>query len=420
MRYSFFDTNYSADESGHFGRYGGRYVPEQLIPALDELTVCYKEARSDPKFLEEFSYYLKHYAGRPTPLVPAENLGKELGLRLYLKQEGLAHTGAHKINHCIGQILLAKRMGKNKIIAETGAGQHGLAVATVAAKFGMKCIIYMGARDIVRQRPNVFWMEKLGARVESVRDGGQTLKEAVNASIRAWMEDPKDIYYLLGSSLGPHPYPSMIADFQSVVGQEVGEQLRELTGKETPDAIFACVGGGSNSIGIFYPFIDTLKVELIGAEAGGFGKALGQNAARVSTHQPMGVSEGYKSLFIQDDYGNISKTHSISAGLDYAGIGPQHAHLAESERVKYMAVTDNEALSSWKKLIEKEGILSALESAHAAAAMEKMNRVYQSKTVIVNISGRGDKDLFILTRELRDAEFQDFLQDEIDKYPKNS
>ncbi len=406
MQYAFLSSQYDADKSGHFGKYGGRYVPEQLIPALDELEAAYYSARSDSAFLDEFSRMVREYAGRPTPLVPLQNIGKQYGVRLYAKQEGLAHTGAHKINHCIGQGLLAQRMGKREIIAETGAGQHGLAAATVAARLGMRCTVYMGARDMARQRPNVFWMEQLGARVVSVHAGSQTLKEAVNAAIRAWIENPKEIYYLLGSALGPHPYPSLVADFQSIVGQEVREQLRSATGKGTPDIVYACVGGGSNAIGIFYPFLDIPEVELVGVEAGGKGKAEGDHAARVSSGTPVGIAEGYKSLFVQDAYGNIAGTHSISAGLDYAGIGPQHAYLAEKGRVRFCSVSDEEAIRAWKELARKEGILCALESIHAVAAVLREAEKLSGKTVVVNLSGRGDKDLFVLARN--DKGFSEF------------
>lgn len=396
---------------GHFGKYGGRFVPEMLIPALEELEAAYEAAKKDPKFKKEFEYLLKNYCGRPTTLIFAENLTKILGgAKIYLKNEGLNHTGAHKITHCIGQGLLAKRMGKKRIIAETGAGQHGLASATVAAKFGMECVVYMGAVDVARQRPNVFWMEQLGAEVIPVEYGNKTLKDAVNAALKDWIENVADSYYLLGSVVGPHPYPTMTRDFQSVVGVEVKEQIKGFEGK-LPDYVIACVGGGSNAIGIFTDFIQDQKVRLIGVEAGGKGEGVGENALRFKGGS-VGVVEGYKSYFLQDSDGQVAKTHSISAGLDYAGIGPELAYLHDTKRVEFRSVTDQETLEAFKILAQTEGIIPALESAHAVSyAIRLAPKLKKSEVIVVNLSGRGDKDLFIVAKAMKDEKFIEFLKE---------
>lgn len=395
---------------GHFGKYGGRYVPEMLIPALEELEKTYIHAKKDPNFKKEFEYYLKNFAGRPTPLTLAENLTGNLGgAKIYLKNEGLNHTGAHKITHCIGQALLAKRMGKIRLIAETGAGQHGLATATVAAKFGFSCTVFMGSIDIKRQRPNVFLMEQLGAIVVPVSFGSKTLKDAVNAAIKYWIENVQDTHYLLGSVVGPHPYPTINCDFQSVVGKEIKLQLRQLEGK-LPDYIIACVGGGSNALGAFDDFLQDLKVSLIGVEAGGKGKKIGQHAIRFPFGS-VGVVEGYKSYFLQDNDGNLQKTHSISAGLDYPGIGPQLSFLHERQRVEFTSATDEEVLEAVKLLAQTEGIIPALESAHAVAeAIKLAPKLSKDKLIIVNLSGRGDKDLFILAKAFKDKKFYEFMK----------
>ncbi len=408
------------DKKGYFGKYGGRFVPEMLIPALEELEKAYEEAKADPKFKREFEDLLKNYCGRPTPLTFAANLTKKLGgAKIYLKNEGLNHTGAHKITHCIGQGLLAKRMGKKRIIAETGAGQHGLASATVAARFGMECVVYMGAVDVARQRPNVFWMEQLGAKVIPVEFGNKTLKDAVNAALKDWIENVEDSYYLLGSVVGPHPYPTMTRDFQSVVGREVKKQIKEFEGY-SPDVVIACVGGGSNAMGIFTDFIEDKSVRLIGVEAGGKGKGVGENAMRFKGGS-IGVVEGYKSYFLQDSDGQVTKTHSISAGLDYAGIGPELANLKEEGRVEFESSTDKETLEAFKILAQTEGIIPALESAHAVSyAIKLAPKLNKEQVMVVNLSGRGDKDLFIVAKAFKDKKFYEFLRDYLDREEKVS
>lgn len=395
---------------GHFGKFGGKYVPEMLIPALEELEKTYKEAKKDPEFKKEFKYFLNTFCGRPTPLTYAQNLTKKLGgAKIYLKNEGLNPTGAHKITHCVGQALLAKRMGKTRLIAETGAGQHGLATATVAAKFGFSCTVYMGKVDIQRQRPNVFLMEQLGAKVIPVLFGQQTLKDAVNAALKDYIENVKTTHYVLGSVVGPHPFPTINRDFQSVVGKEIRSQIRKMEGV-LPDYVIACVGGGSNAIGAFTDFIKDPSVHLIGVEAGGKGKEIGENAVRFPNGS-VGVIEGYKSYFLQDSDGNLQKTHSISAGLDYPGIGPELADLHKKGRVEFTSVTDKEALSAFKLLAKTEGIIPALESAHAVAETIKLApKLAKNKIIVVNLSGRGDKDLFIVAKESKDKNFMDFLK----------
>ncbi len=400
---------------GHFGKYGGRYVPEALIPALEELEREYEAAKNDKKFQAEFAGLLRNYSGRPTPLVYAKNLTEKLGgSKIYLKNEGLNHTGAHKITHCLGQALVAKRLGKTRLIAETGAGMHGVATATVAAKFGFSCDVYMGEVDVARQRPNVFLMEQLGARVIPVASGTKTLKDAVNAAIKDWIENITDTHYLLGSALGPHPYPAMNRDFQSVVGREIKEQFEKYENK-LPDYVIACVGGGSNAIGAFYEFIPEKNVRLIGVEAGGRGKEVGENATRFPNGS-LGVVEGYKSYFLQDEDGQLLPTHSISAGLDYPGIGPELSLLHDEKRVEFVSATDEEVLSAFKLLAKTEGIIPALESAHAVAyALKLAPSLDKKKTIVVNLSGRGDKDLFILAEAFKDEEFYKFLKEYIGK-----
>lgn len=395
---------------GHFGKYGGRYVPEMLIPALEELEETYEKAKKDKTFKKEFEYYLKTFSGRPTPLTFAKNLTKKLGgAKIYLKNEGLNHTGAHKITHCIGQALLAKRMGKKRLIAETGAGQHGVATATVAAKFGFSCIVFMGEVDIARQRPNVFLMEQLGAEVIPVNFGSKTLKDAVNSAIKYWIENVEDSHYVLGSVVGPHPFPTINCDFQSIVGKEIKQQIKESEGK-LPDYIIACVGGGSNAMGAFNKFLKE-KVTLIGVEAGGKGKKIGEHAVRFPTGS-IGVIEGYKSYFLQDKDGQLQPTHSISAGLDYPGVGPQLSFLHDSKRVEFTSVTDQEALDATRILAHSEGIIPALESAHAVAYVIKLApKLSKEKIIVINLSGRGDKDIFILAKAFKDKKFYQFLAD---------
>lgn len=390
----FFKNSIEPDNNGHFGVFGGRYVPELLMPVLKELEVAYTTAKADPTFLAEVLDVFKNYVGRPSPLVYADRLTAHCGgAKIYLKNEGLNHTGAHKINHCVGQAILAKRMGKTRLIAETGAGQHGVATATIAAKFGLKCTVHMGAVDIKRQAPNVFWMKELGAEVVEANHGSGTLKDAVTSALQDWMNDPSESYYLLGSALGPHPYPTMVRDFQSIIGLEVSQQLEHL-----PDYLVACVGGGSNAIGLFNAFIDEPTVQLIGVEAGGRGvNTIGDHAARLAHDPKVGVVEGYKSFFLQDRDGNLQATHSISAGLDYPGIGPEHAYLHSIGRASYVSVNDTEAREAVTTLAHLEGIIPALESAHAVAyALKLAPTLSKDKTMVVNISGRGDKDYFIL------------------------
>ncbi len=387
------------DTGGHFGRFGGQFVPETLMPALEELTAAYEQARQDPSFDEEFRYYLKQYVGRPSPLYFAERLTRRLGgARIYLKREDLNHTGAHKINNTIGQALLAKRMGKQRVIAETGTGQHGVAAATVAAMFDMQCVIYMGEEDIRRQELNVFRMRLLGAEVASVTSGSRTLKDAINEALRDWVTNVRSTFYLFGTVGGPHPYPMLVRDFQAVIGQEARAQILEQEGR-LPDCIVACVGGGSNSIGIFHPFLED-PVRLIGVEAAGYGIETGKHAATLSAGQ-VGVLHGALSYLLQDQHGQVLEAHSISAGLDYPGVGPEHSYLKESGRAEYVAATDEEALAAFELLARTEGILPALESAHAVAYAAKLAPAMGSDQImIINISGRGDKDVPSIARIL--------------------
>jgi tryptophan synthase beta chain len=385
---------------GRFGAYGGRYVPETLMAALEQLEREYERARKDKKFRAEFERLLKEYAGRPTALFHARRLTQKLGgAKIYLKREDLLHTGAHKINNCIGQALLAQRMGKRRIIAETGAGQHGVATATVCALFGFDCVVYMGAEDMRRQELNVFRMRLLGAEVRSVESGSRTLKDAINEAMRDWVTNVRDTHYLLGSVLGAHPYPTMVRDFHSVIGREARAQILRAEGK-LPTAIIACVGGGSNAIGIFHEFIKDKRVRLIGVEAGGRGEQLGEHAARFRGGTP-GVLQGTYSYVLQNAAGQIATTHSVSAGLDYPSIGPEHAALADTGRAEYVAASDAEALEACTVLARTEGIIPALESAHAVAeCIKRAPKMKKSDVVIVNISGRGDKDMGILRENL--------------------
>jgi tryptophan synthase beta chain len=386
---------------GRFDAYGGRYVPETLMAALQELDVAYAEAQRDPAFASELAYLLHHYAGRPTPLYFASRLTESLGgAKIYLKREDLLHTGAHKINNCLGQGLLARRMGKRRIIAETGAGQHGVATATVCALFGMECIVYMGQEDMRRQELNVYRMRLLGAEVRSVNAGSATLKDAINEAMRDWVVNVRTTHYLLGSVLGAHPYPTMVRDFQRVISIEARRQILEAEGR-LPNAVLACVGGGSNAIGAFYEFIPDKNVRLIGIEAGGRGPELGEHAARFQGGVP-GVLQGTYSYVLQDDAGQISNTHSVSAGLDYASVGPEHAALHDSGRATYVSASDEAALQATVRLARLEGILPALESAHAVAeAIRIAPTMSRNDILLVNISGRGDKDMGILARELK-------------------
>ena len=381
------------DARGHFGPYGGVFVAETLMHALDELRMQYELMRRDPAFVTEFEYELKHYVGRPSPVYHAKRVSQHCGgAQIWLKREDLNHTGAHKINNTIGQALLAKRMGKKRIIAETGAGQHGVASATVAARFGMECVVYMGSEDIKRQSMNVFRMKLLGATVVPVESGSKTLKDALNEAMRDWVTNVENTFYIIGTVAGPHPYPMMVRDFNSVVGRELRTQMPEAIGRQ-PDAILACVGGGSNAIGAFYPYIEDRDVRLIGVEAGGLGLASGKHAATLCAGKP-GVLHGNRTYLIQDKNGQIIETHSISAGLDYPGVGPEHAWLKDSGRAEYVAITDEEALAAFHKLTRMEGIMPALESAHAVAyAMKLAPTMSGDKVLLVNLSGRGDKDM---------------------------
>ncbi len=394
------------DASGHFGSFGGRYVAETLMPLILELEKVYREARQDPAFEEEFEELLRTYVGRPNPLYYASRLTEALraeapegkGAKIYLKREELNHTGAHKINNCIGQALLARRMAKKKVIAETGAGQHGVATATVAALFGMECKIFMGAKDVERQKPNVFRMKLLGAEVIPVISGSQTLKDAMNDALRHWVSNVHDTFYIIGTAAGPHPYPELVRDFQSVIGKEAREQIVEIEGR-LPDMLIAPVGGGSNAIGLFHPFLDDVDVKMIGVEAAGEGLT-GKHAASLAGGAS-GILHGNRTYLLQDEDGQITEAHSISAGLDYPGIGPEHSWLHEIGRVQYMPITDDEALASFQKLSALEGIIPALESAHAIASAEKVAPTMDADQIlIVNLSGRGDKDIFTVADAL--------------------
>src|SRR5580658_2166310 len=391
------------DAGGHFGPYGGRFVPEVLMAPLEELEKAYLEARTDPAFLAELGDLLRNYAGRPTPLYFAKRLSESLkGARIFLKREDLLHTGAHKINNSLGQALLARRMGKRRIIAETGAGQHGVATATVCALFGLQCVVYMGEEDMRRQRLNVFRMRLLGAQVVPVTTGSRTLKDAISAATRDWVTNVADTYYLLGSALGSHPYPVMVRDFQKVIGEEARRQILE-SEKRLPDAIFACVGGGSNAIGIFHAFVPDESVQLIGVEAGGRGSNLGEHAARFRGGAP-GVLHGARSYLLQDDDGQVSPTHSVSAGLDYALIGPEHAWLHDRNRAEYVAASDGEALEAAQLLCHVEGLIPALESAHAVAEAVRRAPTARNEIYVVNMSGRGDKDIDIYRENLKELD----------------
>ena len=388
------------DSSGQFGEFGGRFVAETLMPLILEVEKAYDAARADPAFRTELDAYLKHYVGRPSPLWFAERLTRHLGgARVYLKREELNHTGAHKINSCMGQILLARRMGKARIIAETGAGQHGVATATVCALFGLPCTVYMGATDVERQKPNVFRMKLLGAEVKSVTSGAATLKDAMNEALRDWVANVRDTYYLIGTVAGPHPYPAMVRDFQCIIGEEAKAQLQEAEGR-LPDVAVAAIGGGSNAMGLFHPFLDDASVQLVGVEAAGYGLDSGKHAASLTGGRP-GVLHGNRTYLLQDEDGQITEAHSISAGLDYPGIGPEHSWLHDIGRVQYVSATDAEALEAFQLLTRSEGIIPALEPAHALAHVSKIAPTMDEAAIIlVNLSGRGDKDIFTVAEHL--------------------
>ena len=386
------------DTDGHFGNYGGRFVAETLMPLILELEQAYKDAKNDPEFQKELDYYLKYYVGRPSPLYFAERMTAELGgAKVYFKRDELNHTGAHKINNCIGQILLAMRMGKTRIIAETGAGQHGVATATVCARFGLPCTVYMGAKDIERQSPNVFRMKLLGAEVKPVESG--SLKDAMNEALRDWVTNVEDTFYIIGTAAGPHPYPELVRDFQCVIGNEAKEQIMEAEGR-LPDLLVAAIGGGSNAIGLFHPFLDDKDVEITGVEAAGHGVHTGKHAASLTAGAP-GVLHGNRTYLLMDDDGQITEADSISAGLDYPGIGPEHSWLKDIGRVNYVAITDKEALAAFKLCSECEGIIPALEPSHALAHVIKIApTMSKDKIIIVNLCGRGDKDIFTVAEAL--------------------
>jgi tryptophan synthase beta chain len=394
------------DASGHFGRYGGSFVAETLIHALDELKAAYARYRDDPEFVAEFKSELAHFVGRPSPIYHAARMSRELGgAQIYLKREDLNHTGAHKINNTIGQALLARRMGKPRVIAETGAGQHGVATATICARYGMECVVYMGSEDVKRQSPNVYRMHLLGARVVPVDSGSKTLKDALNEALRDWVTNVENTFYIIGTVAGPAPYPEMVRDFQSVIGEECLLQMPEMAGRQ-PDAVIACVGGGSNAMGIFYPYIRHEGVRLIGVEAAGHGLDTGKHAASLSAGSP-GVLHGNRTYLLQDANGQIIETHSISAGLDYPGVGPEHAYLKDIGRAEYVGITDDEALQAFHRLCRTEGIIPALESSHAVAyAMKLAPTMRSDQSLLVNLSGRGDKDIGTVA-DLSGAEFYD-------------
>ena len=392
------ESTYNVNEKGYYGQFGGAFIPEMLYPNVEELRVSYLSIIAEPAFQEEFQDLLKDYVGRPTPLFLAKRLSEKYNTTIYLKREDLCHTGAHKINNTIGQILVAKRLGKKKIVAETGAGQHGVATATVCALMGLECIVYMGEIDIERQAPNVARMKMLGAEVRPAMSGSKTLKDATNEAMRHWINNPVDTHYIIGSVVGPHPYPDMVARFQSVISEEIKWQLLEKTGKETPDYVIACVGGGSNAAGAFYHFLDDMDTRLIAVEAGGHGVTTGMSAATTFLGK-MGVLHGSKSLLMQTPDGQVVEPHSISAGLDYPGIGPMHANLWETKRAEFYAITDEEALESSLELSQLEGIIPALETAHAMSVLKYLN-AKPNETIVINLSGRGDKDLSTYIKHL--------------------
>ncbi len=388
------------NEKGYFGQFGGRYVSETLMPLILEVEKEYIKIKNDKNFINEYNHYLKTYVGRPSPLFFAERITNDLkGPKIYFKRDELNHTGAHKINNCMGQILLAKKMGKSRIIAETGAGQHGVATATVCALFGLPCIVYMGQKDIDRQSPNVFRMKLLGAEIRSVSTGSKSLKDAMNEALRDWVTNVKDTFYIIGTAAGPHPYPEMVRDFQSIIGKEVREQLEDVEGR-SPDLLMACIGGGSNALGLFHEFLDDSNVEMIAVEAAGHGINTDKHAASLTGGKP-GVLHGNKTYLLQSSSGQIQEAHSISAGLDYPGIGPEHSFLFEEKRVTYMSATDKEALEAFQYCCKLEGIIPALEPAHALAVLKKIAKNYgKDKIIVMNMCGRGDKDIFTIADEL--------------------
>ncbi|MFV0277546.1 MAG: tryptophan synthase subunit beta [Parahaliea sp.] len=410
--------DFSRGREGYYGEFGGTFLPEILTATIEELLACFRKARQDPGFWHEFETLMQQYSGRPTPVTHLENLSRHLGgARIYVKREDLNHTGSHKINNVIGQGLLCKRLGKTRVIAETGAGQHGFATATMAARMGFSCKIYMGAVDVARQRPNVFWMENLGAEVVAVQDGQRTLKDAINECLRDWVTNMHDTHYVLGTACGPHPFPELVSYFQSIIGREARGQLQALSGR-LPDRVYACVGGGSNAIGIFQGFLDDAGVELVGCEAGGLGPGSGQHAARLAYDDAsLGVAQGYKSYFLQNDDGNMLETHSIAAGLDYIGVNPILAHLWREGRVRFTASTDDEVREALQLVMRKEGLIPALESTHAfARAIAEAPAMGRDEVILINQSGRGDKDIFTVADALDDRHWQQFIQEKAQDY----
>ncbi|OGH00201.1 MAG: tryptophan synthase subunit beta [Candidatus Lambdaproteobacteria bacterium RIFOXYD1_FULL_56_27] len=406
---------------GYFGPYGGQFIPEILKATFDELVAVYQTARQDPSFWAEYLELMQNYSCRPTPVTFAGNLTQKLGgARIYIKREDLNHTGAHKANNVMGQGLLVKRMGKRRVIAETGAGQHGVATATMAAKFGFACTIYMGAVDVARQRPNVFWMEKLGATVVSVTQGSQTLKDAINEAFRDWAGNMDDTHYCMGTACGPHPFPEMVSWFQSIIGTEARVQIEKTAGK-LPDRVFACVGGGSNAMGLFSGFLADKAVELVGVEAGGKGLETGHHAARLASKDGrLGIAQGYKTLFLQDEDGQMKETHSVAAGLDYVGVSPILAHLKDQGRVRFEAATDVEVMAAVELLVRNEGIIPALESSHALAqAFKEAPTLSKDQVILVNLSGRGDKDIFTIADAFGDQKWRKFIQEKARGYAGN-
>ncbi|PID60002.1 MAG: tryptophan synthase subunit beta [Gammaproteobacteria bacterium] len=397
--------------SGYFGRFGGAFIPEILVPTFDQLESAFLDAKDDPDFWEEYRQFMASYSGRPTPITPLENLGRELGgARIYAKREDLNHTGAHKANNVMGQGLLTRRMGKTRVIAETGAGQHGVATATMAARFGFECTIYMGAHDVERQRPNVFWMEQLGASVVPVEDGSRTLKDAINEAFRDWVTNMDNTHYVLGTACGPHPFPEMVSWFQSIIGMEARQQMLDMTGR-LPDRVYACVGGGSNAMGIFSGFMDDAEVELIGVEGGGRGQGIGEHAARLAYDDAsVGVAQGYKTFFLQDADGQMQDTHSVSAGLDYVGVSPILSDLSESGRVRFEAAEDRDVVAAMQLTVRSEGLIPALESSHAfAQAYREAPSMNSDDIILINQSGRADKDIFTVADAVEDPLWREFI-----------
>ena len=410
--------DFTEGRDGYYGQYGGTFLPEILHSTIQELKAAFTEAREDPNFWQEFIALLQNYSGRPTPLTHLSNLSKQLGgAQIYVKREDLNHTGSHKINNVMGQGLLVKRMGKTRVIAETGAGQHGYATATMAAKFGFDSKIYMGAVDVARQRPNVFWMENMGSEVVAVTDGQQTLKDAINECLRDWVTNMDTTHYVLGTACGPHPFPEMVSWFQSVIGREAREQIQQQLGR-LPDKVFACVGGGSNAIGIFQGFMDDPDTELVGCEAGGFGQGVGKHASRLAyTDASVGVAQGMKTYFLQNADGNMLHTHSVAAGLDYIGVNPILVHLWEQQKVRFEAVTDDRVTAALRMTMSSEGLIPALESAHAfAQAIEEAQQMTPDQVVLINMSGRGDKDIFTIADAMDDNHWKQFIRTKAAEY----